>query len=44
MQAYLELLEIHKPHVTITKQPLPSTKDFLSVLKPYGIKVLFPII
>jgi D-alanine-D-alanine ligase len=26
MQAYLELLEI-KPHVTITKQPLPSTKE-----------------
>jgi D-alanine-D-alanine ligase len=42
MQAYLELLEI-KPHVTITKQPYLQQKRFLSVLKPYGIKVLFPI-
>jgi D-alanine-D-alanine ligase len=36
MQAYLELWKFQKPHVTITKQP--STKRFLSVLKPYGIK------
>jgi D-alanine-D-alanine ligase len=42
MQAYLELLET-KPHVT-TKQLTFNKRDFLSVLKPYGIKVLFPII
>jgi hypothetical protein len=43
MQAYLELLEIHKPPVTITKQPTFNKRDFYP-LKPYGIKVLFPII
>jgi hypothetical protein len=43
MQAYLELLESCKPPVTITS-PYLQQRDFLSVLKPYGIKVLFPII
>jgi D-alanine-D-alanine ligase len=42
MQAYLELLEIPQTSCDYYQAAL-TFRDFLSVLKPYGIKVLFPI-